>query len=145
VKAVIYALIASLSYGIATPIVKIAFNKGMHPDGYALSYAIGLLIFVVATSTQQGFSVLFPSQSVFWIGIVAGMLCAVGFKTMATALAIPTSLIAIVTILVATYPIISSAISLTWMKEASQVQLTKLIIGTIMVISGGLLVTTSIR
>lgn len=144
-KAILIALIASLGYGIASPIAKVAFNKGMHPDGFALSYAIGLLAFVVYTSFQKGFGILYPTPSVFIWGLLAGILCAVGFKATSVALAIPTSLVAVVMVIVATYPVISSAISLPLLKEAGQVILPKLLVGTALVIGGGYLVSTSIK
>ena len=120
-KAVLIALIAAIGYGVTTPIAKVAFNKGMHPDGFALAYAMGLLMFVAFTGIQKGFGVLYPNPSVFALGLLAGILCAIGFKATVVALAIPTALVAVVMVIVAANPLISSAISLPMLKEAEHV------------------------
>ncbi len=142
---ILIALIASLSFGLASPVSKIGFNKGMHPDGLALSYAIGLMVFVIYTIYQKVFEVLYPTPSVFVWGLAAGILCAIGFKATAVALAAPAALVAVVIVIVATNPVVASAISLPLLNEASQVIMPKLIIGTAFVISGGYLVSTSIK
>jgi len=142
---IVLALITSLCFGLAGPAVKMGFNKGLHTDGYALSYGIGLLSFALVTSMQRGFGSLFPNTpSLLW-SMTAGILCAIGFKTNAMAFAIPTSLVAVVTIMVATYPMISASISLPLMKEANHVLLPKLIIGALFIIVGGYLVSTSTK
>lgn len=141
---IILALLTSIFFGIAGPVAKLASNKGMHSDGFAFAYASGLFVFVAITSFQKGVGALFPTGSLY-LGILAGMCCAIGFKFNAMAFSIPGSLVSVVVVLVATYPLISTAISLPLLGEASRVVVPKIVIGSLMAIGGAYLVATSIK
>lgn len=146
-KAILLAVVACIGFGVAGPVSKVAFNKGMHPDGFALSYAIGLLIFVgfTAISHKESFAALYPSPGALIWGMGSGLLCAIALKANATALSISGSLVSVICVIVAIFPLITSAISLTFLNEASKVILWKFIAGTALVLGGTVLVVTSIR
>lgn len=144
-KAIVFALLASVFYGLSSPVVKVAFNKGMHPDGFAFSYGVSLLLMTLFTLVPQGIGALYASPSALLWGAAAGILCTLGLKTSAIAFSIPTSLVAVVTAVMATYPAISSLMSLSMLGEAHKVILPKLMLGILLVISGGYLASTSIK
>lgn len=139
------AVITSVCYGIAGPMAKVGFGKGLHPDGFAFSYALGLCCFILVTTFQRGVTALYPTSSSFWWSMAAGALCAIGFKANALAMAAPASILAVVLIVVATYPLISAGISLSFLDEAKNIFMTKFVIGACLVIVGGYLVSTSVR
>lgn len=143
-KAIIFALIASLGYGICTPIVKVAFKKGMLADGFAIAYAFGLILVSLPTINKNGFHEIFPNQTTLWLGLIAGTICALAVKAQSESLSIETSLVAVISLVVATFPLVSSSISLSFMGESEKVIVPKLVIGGILIIVGGYLATTSI-
>lgn len=144
-KPIIFALITSLCYGLSGPIVKVGFNKGMHPDGFALAYAVGLMSYSLMTLFQKGYAGMYPTTASLGWGIAAGVLCAVGFRLSAIALAVPDSLVAVIVVIGATYPLISCMISLPMLGESARVILPKLVAGALLIIGGTYLVSTSVR
>jgi uncharacterized membrane protein len=144
-KIILIALLSALAYGISTPFAKIGFNKGLHPDGLALSYGAGLLMFALFTISTKGVSVVFPNSGTVIYGIIAGLVCAIGFKAAAEALAIPSSLASVVSVLIALYPLVTVVISLPLLDEWSKVNVPKLIFGSTGAIVCAYLVSTSIK
>ncbi len=144
-KAIIFSLVAALGFGIAGPFIKTAMNKGMHADGFLFSYGLSMIMISLLTVSKGGLQVLFPNTPALWYGLLAGTFCALGAKSHAEAFAIPTSLVAIVAVLGATFPLISSAISLPLMGEAEKITVTKFLTGAVMIVAGGYLVSTSIK
>jgi len=144
-NAIILSIIASLGYGLCGPFAKIALKNGMHSNGFVFTYGLALIFISLPTISTGGFQLLFPNSSALWFGIISGVLCAIGLKGQADAFAIPTSLIAVVSIIAATYPLVSSAVSIPFMGEAEKILLPKFFIGAILIIAGGYLVTTSVK
>ncbi|MBU1557755.1 hypothetical protein KKC45_02230 [Patescibacteria group bacterium] len=145
-QSIIWALIAAIGYGISSPLAKIAFNKELHTHGFTFSYGIALILFSAPSIIAAGgFGVIFPTTGALWFGIASGGICALGLMAHAEALSIKTSLVSVVAILAATYPLISSAISLPLMGEAEKLEIPRLLIGAVLIIMGGYLTATSIK
>jgi len=144
-QAIIFSVIAALGYGLCGPVAKIALNKGMHANGFVFIYGLALMVISLPTVTNGGFQTLFPNSSALWFGVASGILCAIGLKFQAEAFAIPTSLVSVVTIIAATYPLISSAISLPFLGEAEKVIIPRLLMGASLILAGGYLTATSIK
>ncbi len=139
------AVIASLGYGLCAPFVKMAFKNGMHANGFCLLYGIILIMISIPTIYSGGMTTLFPSNPALWYGIISTIICAIGLKAQTEASATPTSILAVVSIIAATYPLVSSTILLPFMGEAGKIVVPKFLLGSVLVIAGGFLVSTSIK
>lgn len=142
-KAILFSLLAALGFGLAGPISKLAFNKGLQTNGLVYSYAFGLILLTFLSGTPKGFSATFPTTASLVWGLVAGLVCAIGFKASAMALAVPDSLVAVVAVLSATYPVISIAVSIPLFDE--KLIMTRFIPGAIMIMGGVYLVSSSTK
>ncbi|OGD70157.1 hypothetical protein A3I18_02270 [Candidatus Campbellbacteria bacterium RIFCSPLOWO2_02_FULL_35_11] len=144
-NALTLSIIASLGYGICAPFAKMAFKNGMHANGFSLLYGLILVAISLPTIYSGGMRMLFPSNPALWYGIISTIICAVGFKAQTDASAMPTSLLALVSIIAATYPLVSATILLPFMGEAGKIIVPKFLAGSVLIIAGGYLVSTSIK
>lgn len=139
------AVIASLGYGLCMPFAKMAYKNGMHANGFSLLYGIILVTISLPTIYSGGMITLFPSNPALWYGIISTLICAVGFKAQADASASPASIIAVVSIIASTYPLVSSSVLLPFMGEAGKIIVPKFLFGSVLIIAGGYLVSTSLK
>lgn len=135
------ALIAALCYGFGGPIMKAAGQAGAAPSGLAFMYALGAAIVVVNWGGGQ--TTLFASPKSAFLALVMGLMLGVAFRCIAHAFTLPTGHLSIVLILVASYPLISSACGLIFFGEADKIILPRLILGSLLVVGGVFLVSTS--
>ncbi len=143
-KAILLSLVAAIGFGLAGPLAKIAFNKGLQANGLIYSYALCLMLLTfVGNGTQKGIGSVFPTTGSLVWGLVAGLVAAIGFKATSSALAIPDSMVSIVTVLSAAYPLISIAISIPLFDE--KMIMTRFLPGSLMIIGGVYLVSTSTK
>lgn len=145
---ILWALVASICFGLSGPIAKLALDKGLSPQGYNIIYGVclgGIAIVSIITRESMTLANCFPNYSSFLYGIIAAIICGIGFIASSHSMAHPDAKISIVIVLFATYPVISSTIGLTFFGEARHVSLPMLITGIVMVIGGGLLVINSIK
>lgn len=141
---VLLSLLAALCYGLSAPAAKLGFNRGMHADGFLLPYGAGLLIFsCISMSKYGGITTLYPNWQTLMYGLLAGGMCAVGFKMSGTALAAPGVSVSVLQVLIATYPLASIAVSVPLFREYETVTMWKLTLGTVLVLAGAALVSTA--
>ncbi|MEY2640807.1 MAG: hypothetical protein RL150_200 [Candidatus Parcubacteria bacterium] len=142
---ILLSLIASVLYGLSGPFAKIGYNRSMHSDGFVLPYGVGLLIFSLLTITKKGIGTMYPNSTAWFWGIVAGGMCAIGFKMSSSALATPGANVSVLQILIGTFPIVSVAVALPLFREWENLVLWKLLLGALLVFLGAALVTTSTK
>lgn len=140
---ILYAIATAILWGISGPMVKSAYDNGMHTDGYAVAYMVGLALFVTHTGLTNGPGVFFPNIRCLVLGLMAGIVTAVGFKTCSIAFSAKGSVVSIIVVLTASYPVITNAISMAVLKEFDKVVLWKVVVGTVLATSGAILVATS--
>lgn len=141
---VIYGLIAAVCFGVNTVIYKVAATKGNGVNPYlgVLSFGVGLLLFFVII-----YLVKMPEFSFNWSGIslaaAAGVIWAVGMLMVALAIANKGSISKLAPIynintLVAVF------LGIVFLKEIPQAaQILKIIVGSILVVAGAVLVSSS--
>lgn len=139
---VLLAIVAAFCYGIGGPLMKLAGQNGATPNGLAFTYALGAAIFAVNWTGQ---TTLFNSPLGAWLGLAMGILFGLAFRALALAFTLPTGYISVVLVAAAAYPLISSAIGLTFLGEAGKVFLPRLLVGSFATVVGVYLVSTSIK
>jgi FtsH-binding integral membrane protein len=95
--------------------------------------------------TQRGILAIFPNLSTIYLGLIAGIIAAIGFKSSCESMASPAALMSIVVLIAGTYPVVSSAICIPLFKEYENLILPKFVIGTALVIIGVYMVSTSTK
>ena len=139
---IILAIIAAICYGLGGPLMKMANQAGATPSGLGLMYAIGAAI---ACLNPKGQTVLFTNSRAILPSMMLGLLFGLAFRALARAITLPTGQMSIVLVIASTYPLLSSAIGLSFFGEASRVILPKLAIGSLLIVGGVILVGTSQR
>ena len=142
-SAILLSLLTSFCYGIAGPLVKYTCTLGASTRGLCLMYGIGGLLLTINWTNDQ--SPLFKNPKAAFYAFILGLLVATAFRTVSRAYSLPTGHISLIVILVAAHPIIASPIGLIFFKEASQVNLPRLIFFSVLVLVGVVGVISSIK
>lgn len=136
------ALAAAFCYGISSPIMKVGMMQGgVSSNAMLFAYGVGALMISLIWWKFGGASIASGTNGGIAAMAVVGLLLGIAFVGLARALALPTSSITVVMTLVATYPILSSAIEILFMD--TKVRPVQALIGCILVIAGGVVVATS--
>lgn len=139
---VILAIVAAICYGLGGPLMKIAGQSGATPSGLCLMYALGVAMVCV---NVKGPTLLFQSPRAILPAIAMGLLCGLASRAITRAVTLPSGQISVVLVISSCYPLLSSAIGLSFLGEASRVVLPKLAIGSLLIVGGVILVSTSQR
>lgn len=142
---VILSLLAAICYGLSGPFAKIGYNRGMHADGFVLSYGVGLLAFAMSTISKHGITTMYPNGTSWCWGLLAGFLCAAGFKMSSTGLATAGASVSALQVLISMFPIVSAAVAIPLFREWDMVVLWKLLLGMVLTLAGGTLVVLSVK
>ncbi len=137
------ALIAVFCYGISSPLIKPAYDRGLPNNAYLVTYAISLLVIAWGTSKPGDLGLVALSPSGMGFAIAAGIFAATGFKAAAVAFSLPGANISVIVLLLGAFPLITVAISFLAFNEYQSLKLGKFLAGALMIIAGGYLVNTS--
>lgn len=140
-KAIVYSAAAALCYGLGSPFWKVAVNHGASTTGIALAYGLT----GAAICWFNGETTLFGSVKGFGYAMTVGMFFGIALYSVGRAFSTPTGYVSLIAIIVASYPLVSTAISLVFLGEADKFRLVPLLIGTMLIVAGLVLVTTSMK
>ncbi len=130
----------ALCFAIAGPLAKLGFNNGLKSNGFTFSYMISLMIILLA-NFSGGPVAWYPNPRALVYGMLAGLFCAIGFKLNSDAFAIAGSSVALIIMVVGTYPALSSMISIALFKE--QIMVPRFIFGIVLMSVAMYLILTS--
>lgn len=134
------AIIATFLYGINAPVMKAAGNAGASPSGMALIYGIGSIIVAIM---MKGNSPMFQSTSSIILSIPIGFICGFAFLFVGNAFNLPGGNVGIITTLIAAHCIVATIGSAIFMGELAKIHLLRFVSGTILILLGVYVVSTS--
>ena len=140
-KAILWAMIAALCYGFGSPFWKAATTNGASTAGIILVY--GLSGFAICWLTGQ--TTLFGSPKGFIYAGTCGILFGMALFACGKAVSMPTGYISLISAIVASYPLISTATSLVFLGEAKNFNLVPLLIGSVLTVTGLIIITNSVK
>jgi len=137
------AVAASMLYGIGSPFIRVAGQLGVSPNGLLFMAGAGYL---TASLLFAPFApIRFATSIGFWTAATYGLLFGIGFRFQALAMTLPSGLATIVLGIIAAFPLISMGIELGFMNQAHRVHLPLAIGGTVLIITGAICVSNSIK
>lgn len=137
---VLLGVLALILYGVTGPMLKVAGNYGVTTNGMAFLYGLGALI---CAANFSGETKLFNGWTGLAIMAVAGILYGIAFRVFARAISLPNGHVSIVPVIVSGFPLVSTVIAVVFMDEAGKVSMAKVIIGSLLVISGVAVMATA--
>lgn len=140
-KSILYALIAAICYGLGSPFFKMASNNGASGAGVSLMYGIAATLLCYF----GGQTTFFGTGKGFAFASMTGLAFGIALFMVSKAVAMPTGYVSLIGVIVAAYPLISTAIGLVFLSEADKFKLTPLLIGSALVVAGLALITMSAK
>jgi hypothetical protein len=133
------ALVTLFTYGLGAPFIATATKNGATPAGVAILYGtVGMVLAML----NEGSLALAHSVKGISYAAVTGLVLGIGLVSFTRALSLPGSNPAILTTISSAYPVVTILVALL-MRTAGDVNLPRLVIGTLMAITGVILVATS--
>jgi hypothetical protein len=129
--------------------VESCFPGTTHFVWWIIGAITGAVTFIVLAHVREagiiGMKTCFANSEATIIGILAAVVCAIGFLASSFALAHPDSKVSIIIAILATYPVVSTVVGLTFFGEADHVNLKMLLSGVVLTITGSVLVSNSLK
>ncbi len=114
---IVLTFIAFFCYGLSGPIAKLGYNRGMLTDGFLIPYGIGLILFSSVSLAQRGLGGIYPNPTALLFGLIAGGLCAIGFKTSGIALSTPGVSVSVIMMILTAHGLLASGVSIPLFRE----------------------------
>lgn len=137
------AILAAIVYGFAGPFMKYVHQSGASTRDFIFIASLTTLVVAIFWPTDERFFSTLNSGKIVASAFITGSLFTLGFILLNQALSGPSSLASVVLVISATSPLISSLISLFYLGEAKRVVLPMLIIGSLLTITGAMMVVLS--
>jgi drug/metabolite transporter (DMT)-like permease len=136
-----WAAIAAACYGFCTPLQKSAIQHGTGSNGVTLLYGIMLIV----VGSMKGFHGMFTTPKGFLPAFIFAILGSIGIRSVSQAFTLVGANVSTVALIIGSFPIISSLIGLTVLKETNNLVLWRFLLGACFALIGLYFVITSSR
>ncbi len=139
------ALLAALFYGFGGPLMKYVHQSGVSTRDFIIVASLTTLLVGLFWSNDKTLMSTLSNSKILFAAIMTGFLLTSGFISLNQALDSPMGLASMVLVISSANPLMGSLISLFYLGEAKKVSLPMLIAGSLLTVSGIVLVVLSSR
>ncbi len=137
------ALMAALFYGFGGPFMKYIHQSGVSTRDFIIVASLTTLLAGLCWTNDKNLFATFSNWKILAATVVVGLLLTASFISLNQALDSPLGLASVVLVISSSNPLIGSLISLFYLGEVKQVSFPMLIAGTLLAVSGIVLVVLS--
>ncbi len=142
--AIWFAVIASMFYGIAGPLIEMTGKSGTSLGGLVLLYGIPLVAVGLGLCWYEGQSFSFGGQRGIAYGAPMGVILGIAFALVCAAFSAPGGNTVLAVPLASMGPLISVILAIAFLGAAEKTNIWLAIVGTTLIVVGGWVVTISV-
>lgn len=140
-----WAMVAALFMGAGYPLLKIGQQEGINAGWVLVINGLSCIVIGVMSQLFMNYTNRWPNINGISIIVAATLITNIGFFLAMYTFSLKGGLVSVVYVITAIAPLITTIIGLIFLKEAQNVIISRLIFGTILILSGILFVSGSIK